>query len=89
VKEICVRENALKEWLGLCCERPVMWRGLKYAIVVGTILIAINHGDAILHRELTTDRWLRMGLTVIVPYWVSVLSSVGAIRAQRRTAPTE
>jgi hypothetical protein len=88
-KESCVRQNALKEWVELCCVRHIMWRGLKYAVVVGTILLAINHGDAVLSGELTADRWVRMALTAVVPYWVSVFSSAGALRAQRRSSPRE
>jgi hypothetical protein len=55
-----------------------------YAVVVGTILITINHADAILRGDITTGRLLKMGLTVMVPYIVSTLSSVGAIRNAMR-----
>ena len=47
-------------------------KDLKFAVVVGTILIVINHGDTILAGELTRTNYLKMGLTVIVPYLVSV-----------------
>lgn len=53
-------------------------------IVVGVVLIAINHGGAILRGDITPDRHLRMGLTTAVPYVVSTLSSVGAILSLRR-----
>ena len=59
----------------------VVRRALGYALVVGALLIAINHGDALIRGEWTTDRLLKMGLTVLVPYCVSTLSSVGARRA--------
>lgn len=64
----------------------VVKRALKYAVVVGCILIAINHSDAILKGEVTPGRWLRMALTVVVPYVVSTLSSVGAMR-ERQSFP--
>jgi len=64
----------------------VVRRGLGYAVVVGTILIAINHGDALLRGEVTAGRLWRMGLTVVVPYVVSTLSSVGAMRCERSHA---
>lgn len=57
-----------------------MRRALLYAAVVGAILIAINHGDALLAGRLERGRALRMALTVLVPYVVSTLSSVGALR---------
>lgn len=65
----------------------VVRRGIAYAVVVGAVLIMINHGDALWRGELTTARALRMGLTVLVPYVVSTLSSVGALRmAQSRNS---
>lgn len=70
-----------ESWLRLFMQPTVVRRAVAYAVVVGTILIAINHGDALLQGELTATRSLKMGLTVLVPYCVSTLSSVGAIRS--------
>jgi len=71
-------------FLRLACSPSVVRRGILYAVVVGSLLIAINHGDAILAGDLSTGRLLKMGLTVLVPYSVSTLSSVAALRAPRR-----
>ncbi len=72
-------------WLRLATSRPIVRRACGYAVVVGSVLIAINHGDAILAGDLPPGRLARMGLTVIVPYLVSTFSSVGAtLEAQRR-----
>ena len=73
------RVAALKEWCGLACQASVVRRGLKFAVVVGAVLIAINHGDAIIRGELRPSNYLKIGLTVLVPYVVSVLSSVGTM----------
>jgi hypothetical protein len=73
----------MKEWLRLASSPSVVKRALGYAIVVGLILITINHGDAILRGELSRTRILKMALTVLVPYIVSTLSSVGAMREKR------
>jgi len=62
----------------------VVRRALRFAAVVGSILITINHGDAILRGDLPPVRLLRMGLTVMVPYVVSTLSSVLALRHAAR-----
>jgi hypothetical protein len=59
----------------------VVRRALLYAVVVGSVLIAINHGDALLAGQLDAARCWKMGLTVLVPYAVSTLSSVGALRS--------
>lgn len=58
----------------------VVRRALAFAAVVGSVLIAINHGDAILAGKLTHTQWVKMGLTVVVPYVVSTWSSVLALR---------
>lgn len=74
----------MQDWLVLAFKPSVVKRSLKYAIVVGSILIAINHSDAILNHTVTLSRFLRMMLTVLVPYTVSTLSSVGTLLEQRR-----
>ena len=56
-------------------------RALKIALVVGTILAAINHGDAILEASMTTTAWVKVLLTFCVPYGVSWYS---AVQAERR-----
>lgn len=69
--------------LRLACDAAVVRRALVFAAVVGFVLIAINHGDAILAGDIGARKWLKMGLTVLVPYAVSTLSSVMAMRAMR------
>lgn len=49
-------------------------------VVVGAILITINHGDAILRGDVDAARFARILLTLAVPYVVSTVSSVAAIR---------
>ena len=74
----------MRDWIVLAFKPSVVKRSFKYAIVVGSILIAINHSDAILSHTVTLSRFLRMALTVLVPYTVSTLSSVGALLEQSR-----
>jgi len=74
-----------RRWLDLAANRRVVVRALKMAAIVGVILIAINHGDAILHGDLPPNRIARMALTFFVPYAVSTISSVAAMR-ERDTA---
>ena len=69
------------EWLSVALERSIVLRACKYAVVVGAVLITINHGDALLAGDVAPERWWKMGLTVLVPYTVSTLSSVGALRS--------
>ncbi len=72
-------------FLGVAFRGPVVRRALGFALVVGSVLVGINYGDALLgQRALGASDWLKMGLTVCVPYVVSTLSSVAAIRDQGR-----
>jgi len=72
--------NTCRQWCALALTPSVVRRGLAYAVIVGAVLIVINHGDAILRGEVSAGRAWRMALTVMVPYVVSTLSSVGAMR---------
>ena len=67
-------------WWALASSPPVVKRASVMAAVVGVILIAINHGPALLAGEVGAGRALQMGLTVLVPYTVSTVSSVLAMR---------
>ncbi len=69
----------MRRWLRLATSKPVVRRALKFAVVVGAILISINHGDAILGGDIDSVRFAKMILTVFVPYAVSTASSVAAI----------
>jgi hypothetical protein len=80
------RSSPLTEWIRLALTPSIIRRGCGYAIVVGAILIAINHGDALVAGDITTGRVAKMLMTLCVPYAVSTLSSVGAIRAQQKSA---
>ena len=70
------------EWVHVYFAPTVVRRALKYSIVVGAILVAINHGDAILQGDLSAGRLLSIGLTVIVPYVVSTMSSACERRSE-------
>ena len=69
--------------LEVAFEARVVRRALAFAVVVGSLLIAINHGDALLAGDVGGTRWLKMGLTLLVPYAVSTWSSVLAVRTAR------
>ena len=73
-----------ESWLALAGSPAVVRRALGYAVVVGAILISINHGDALLRGEVDRARLTKMALTLLVPYCVSTLSSVGALRERAK-----
>ena len=76
----------IREWLSIASTKPIVVRGLKYGLVVGSILIAINHGNAIANGTVDSTRVVQMLLTLLVPYCVATASSVGAILDHRSDA---
>jgi hypothetical protein len=76
----------MNEWFRLAMRPSVVRRALLYSVIVGAILITINHGDAIIAGTVERGRLVKMALTVLVPYCVSTLSSVGALRAAAKGA---
>ena len=76
----------MTEWIRLAIRPSIRRRALRYAVGVGSVLIAINHGDAILDGDFSVGRVLRMILTVIVPYCVSTASAVSALQDAERSA---
>lgn len=74
----------MREWIRLARQPKVVKRAIKYALVVGAVLVTINHGEAILRGDVPVSRLLRIALTVVVPYVVSTASAVNAIRDRER-----
>jgi hypothetical protein len=71
----------MRVWLALARRPDVVRRAAKTALIVGPILLLINHGDLVLGGTADVARIVKMLLTMAVPYGVSTWSSVGAIRA--------
>jgi hypothetical protein len=71
-------------WLADALRADVVRRSLRVALVIGALLVAINHGDHLLSGAVRASGWLKIALTFLVPYGVSTYASVGAIRQGRR-----
>jgi len=67
------------KWWKLALERPVLLRGVRVAAIVGPIIIAINHWDTLLYGPVTGIATIQMLLTPLIPFCVSVYSSVSTI----------
>jgi hypothetical protein len=78
----------MRYWFTCATARPVVRRAVACALIVGPILIAINHGDAIVNGDISAGRLLKIALTVLVPYGVSTFSSVQARRARDGAEPS-
>ncbi|NNC99661.1 MAG: nitrate/nitrite transporter NrtS [Gammaproteobacteria bacterium] len=67
--------------------RDVMPRAIRVALIVGTILALINHGDKMMLEAFSRADIYKVILTYFVPYSVSSWSSVRAL--QERMADSE
>jgi len=71
--------------LELATSRSIVLRSLLIAVVVGSILCFINHGThggCIFGKNFNKECLLQSLLTAVVPYIVSVVSSVHTIRKE-------
>jgi len=66
----------------LAFSKSVVINAIRVSLLVGTILVAINHGDAIMNNELSLERVLKMALNYLVPYLVASYSAVKALQQQ-------
>lgn len=63
--------------------RPHLVRTVATALIVGTVLFAINHLDTVLAGAATTGTWVKTGLTYLVPF---VVANIGVLLATHRDA---
>jgi hypothetical protein len=70
----------MSDWLKMAFQKTVYVRAIKVALVVGTILVLINHGDTLLQGAFAAKTLFQMALTYLVPYAVSTYASVETIR---------
>ena len=69
-----------REWVRYAFSKATLLRGLKFSFIVGPIYIIINHGDALLRLDVDGTRALKMFMTMVVPFCVSVFSSIQTVR---------
>jgi hypothetical protein len=70
----------LEQALRICREPEHLRRTVKIALVVGTLLTAINQLDVILRGDATTITWVKCGLNYCVPF---VVSNLGLLAGKR------
>ena len=78
----------MKEWLAIAFKKDVVRRGLKVSLIVGTILVAVNQGDAIIGGNLSAAAIWKIPMTYLVPYCVSTYVAVSSIIEQRSQKPS-
>ncbi|MEX2448637.1 MAG: nitrate/nitrite transporter NrtS [Solirubrobacterales bacterium] len=71
----------MRDAVRICLRREHLRRTGAIALVVGTILTAINHADVILGGDAVTLTWIKAGLNYCVPF---VVANLGLLAGQRR-----
>jgi hypothetical protein len=79
-----LRGGDLRCWRHVVAHPAVWRRSLLTALIVGTILTAINQGNLILSHGFTREILLKMALTYCVPFCVSTSGALGAARVRER-----
>jgi len=64
--------------------RANLGRAVLISLIVGSVLIMINHGDHIGEEPVCPHFWAKAGLCYLVPFTVSMASVWLAIRGRRR-----
>ncbi len=72
--------TSMSDWLKMAFQKTVYTRAIKVALVVGTILALINHGDTLLQGTFSAKALFQIALTYLVPYAVSTYANVQEIR---------
>lgn len=71
--------STVRLWLNTARMDHVVKRSTKVSLVVGSILIIINHGDALLAGQAGSALLWKVPFTYCVPYAVSTFAAVDAI----------
>lgn len=81
-KVLTMTPHSEQTWFQIAMSRQVVVRGLLCAALVGVVLCAINHADCLWSGKFGWPCAVKAMLTATVPYVVSVVSSVHALRNQ-------
>lgn len=66
----------MKRFMSLAFSKSNLNRAVVMAVIVGTLLGVINHYDMFVSGEYPRERVLKVLITYLVPFFVSLISSV-------------
>ena len=72
----------MEEIPGVCLDRRNLSRCIGAAALVGTILFLINQADVVFGGLATGTTWTKIGLSYLIPFFVS---NYGIVVASRRS----
>ncbi|WP_159653089.1 nitrate/nitrite transporter NrtS [Vibrio atypicus] len=77
----------LAQFFKTAAEPAILKRSIKVSMIVGTILMFINHGDKLLGSGLDSTVIIKILMTYCVPFCVSTQASVSAtLQARKKVA---
>jgi hypothetical protein len=76
-----------REALQVVCSSTYLRRTVLVALVVGTILFAINQLDVVLEHNATNVTYLKSAITYLVPFCVANYGVLVATRAPTKRTP--
>ena len=76
--------SSLREVPRVVLYPPHLRRTTLIALVVGTVLFAINHLDEVLTAKATRGTWIKSAVTYLVPFTVSNLGLLVGSRVRKR-----
>lgn len=68
--------NKLNLYLAILCDKELLLKSLKIALVVGTLLNIINQGEMIFSLDLSNIDYVKSLLTYSVPFLVSTYTAI-------------
>lgn len=76
--------NRVSDIPNVCLDWRNLSRCIGAAVLVGTILFLINQADVVFGGHASATTWTKIGLSYLVPFFVS---NYGIVVASRRSAP--
>ena len=74
----------MRIWMQKATPPDVVGRGLVFALLVGTVITAINQGDILASSAITPGIFLKILLNYCVPYFVSTYADLKVLDCQQR-----
>ena len=76
--------SRVSEIPAVCLDRRNLSQCIGAAALVGTILFLINQADVVFGGQATVATWAKIGLSYLVPFFVS---NYGIVVGSRRSGP--
>ena len=73
----------MRIWMQKATPPDVVGRGLMFALIIGTVITAINQGDMLASGAITPGILLKILLNYCVPYFVSTYADLKALDCQQ------